>query len=149
VSSHGSQREAFRRAASRLAGPRELTPAEFARAWWRAYSGAVPHQETAWLDLPLPTRLLLERVAEELLDGPIAEHARARLAGAGDGRAGVSTPVAGVCREFVDVDVRDSILMLARSEPGEEITFSEAASRVAHALDALRTYRAAVEGRDD
>jgi hypothetical protein len=114
-----------------------LTPAEFARAFWRAYSGAVPHQETAWLDLPLPTRLLLERVAEELLDGPIAEHARARLAGAGDGRVRVSTPVAGVCREFVDVEVRDALLDFVR-EPGESITFSEAAQRVVSALEQMR-----------
>lgn len=139
---HGSESPEFRAQVSRMPGPRLLSGPELARLQHETMRRLAPAHGfdadvvPAWMDLGLPRRRLLEEVAEVLLEGRIADHARAVMAPVGPVR--LSVAVGGVCREFVDVEVRDAVLELARDVDGEEISFSEAAKRVASALGQMR-----------
>ena len=126
---HGSESPGFRASVSRLAGPRELTAPDLARRYHEmkvalaAENGFLSAHLQPWTGLGDQRRQLELAVAQALLEGPIAEHVKA--AAVSTAPATLSTPVGGVCREFLDVEVRDAIMARAGAPEGE-LTFNAA-----------------------
>jgi hypothetical protein len=139
---HGSEDPGYRRTVSRLAGPRTLEPHELARRYHETKvalaesEGFLSAHLQPWTGLGEQRRRLELAVAEALLEGPIAEHVQAASTAAA-GPAKLSTPVAGVCREFLDVEVRDAV-MAAAGAPEGEATFNAALRTVLLERETLR-----------